>query len=115
MKAHKSSLFADIPKQLPAELCQNLLTSPNIRIERIISKGHASPTDFWYDQAENEWVLLVAGQARLAFADGSYLTLNSGDYTLLPAHCRHRVDWTCPDTDTVWLALFFSEGATNAA
>lgn len=105
MNINSSSIFADIPKQLPAELCQTLLAKPNVRIERIVSKGHRSAEDFWYDQAQDEWVMVLQGRARLSFIDTSSIELNAGDYLLIPAHCRHRVDWTAPDMETVWLAI----------
>ena len=100
------NIFANIPDTLPEELCQSLISRGDLRIERIVSKGHASPKDFWYDQAQDEWVLLLTGQARLAFADGSERTLMAGDYLLIPAHSRHRVEWTAEDVETVWLAIY---------
>lgn len=100
------SLLNDIPPTLPEELCQTLLQKPTLRIERILSQGHQSPTDFWYDQDQDEWVLLVEGQARLSFANGESTTLHAGDYLLIPAHCKHRVDWTPADRVTIWLAIY---------
>jgi cupin 2 domain-containing protein len=105
MNPDSASIFADIPKQLPDELCQTLLAKPNVRIERIVSKGHHSTEDFWYDQAQDEWVLVLQGQARLSFIDNDSVELNAGDYLLIPAHRQHRVDWTAPDEETVWLAI----------
>lgn len=79
-----------------------------VKIERIVSHGHATPDNEWYDQSQHEWVLLLQGEAIIAFADErSDLHLRSGDYVNIPAHCRHRVAWTTPDSDTVWLAVFF--------
>jgi len=109
MNVNSTSIFADIPKQLPEELCQTLLSKPSIRIERIISKGHSSAQDFWYDQDQHEWILVLQGQARLAFFEASPVELATGDYLLIPAHCKHRVDWTTPALETVWLAIHFSE------
>lgn len=106
MKASLASLWSNIPENLPDELCQTLLEKPTVRIERIVSRGHASPEGFWYQQDKDEWVLLVKGSAGLAFADGEVLTMRAGDYLLIPAHCRHRVTWTQPDSDCVWLAIF---------
>jgi cupin 2 domain-containing protein len=86
-------------------------------VERIVSRGHASALDFWYDQPEHEWVLLVQGAARLQVetSPGQVETrnLHPGDYVLLPAHQRHRVDWTHPTENTIWLAIFF--GGTIAS
>ena len=86
-----------------------------MRIERIVSHGHASPADFWYDQEEAEWVLLVQGSALLAFADGRETALEAGDYVHIPAHCRHRVVQTDPNMPTVWLAVFYLEHAQDNA
>ncbi len=104
-----TSIFADIPTNLVDELCQTIGTQPHLRIERIVSQGHASPAGFWYDQPQDEWVLVVQGQARLAFADEADIELNAGDYLLIPAYCRHRVAWTDPEQTTIWLALHIVE------
>ncbi len=110
-----ASIFTDIPKQLSEELSQTLLKTPNIRIERILSAGQASPVDFWYDQEQAEWVMLLQGQARLSFADTESVELNPGDYLLLPPHCKHRVDWTTPHQVSIWLAVHIeSEPFTEA-
>jgi cupin 2 domain-containing protein len=79
----------------------------SVRIERIVSRGHHSQVGFWYDQDETEWVLLVAGSAGLQFADESEpIELTPGDFLEIPPHRRHRVAWTDPDQETVWLAIF---------
>ena len=90
------------------EVSQTLVTGRGIRLERIVSFGQASPEGFWYDQTETEWVTLLTGSARIRVADqASDITLRPGDTLLLPAHCRHRVEWTDPEQPTVWIALFF--------
>jgi cupin 2 domain-containing protein len=102
------NLFDDIPTHLPDELIEVLAQSDHLRIERIVSRGHASAEGFWYDQDWNELVLLLSGSARLAFEDtGDAIDLKPGDYLLIPAHRRHRVAGTREDTDTVWLAVHF--------
>jgi cupin 2 domain-containing protein len=79
-----------------------------VRIERIISKGHTSQENFWYDQDENEWVIVLKGAAKIVFNDDQEaVVLNSGDYINIPKHTQHRVDWTEPDVDTIWLAVFY--------
>jgi cupin 2 domain-containing protein len=116
-----ANLGDDIPATLPAELVQTLVTGSDVRVERILSRGHASPPDFWYYQPEHEWVLLMQGAARLQIetAPGVIETcdLQAGNYLLLPAHQRHRVDWTHPTETTIWLAIFFggtiSSGQSN--
>jgi cupin 2 domain-containing protein len=100
------NLFADLPKQLPEEVITSLLESPALRIERIVSQGHASPPGFWYDQPEHEWVVLLKGAARLRFED-EVLHMNPGDFIHIPAHKKHRVDWTWPDEPTIWLAIHY--------
>jgi cupin 2 domain-containing protein len=108
------NLFASIPKDLSAEFFQTLVSSAEIRIERIVSKGHKSDRDFWYDQDRNEWVVLIKGAARLEFIVGGAsptenrtVNLKPGDYVNILAHERHRVDWTTPDEETIWLAIFY--------
>lgn len=107
MHETSGNLLAEIPASLPQELLQTLLERPGLRIERIVSHGHASPPDFWYDQEEHEWVLLVQGAARLQFEDRT-VELLPGDYRYIPAHQRHRVAWTTPDEATIWLAIFIA-------
>jgi len=103
-----TNLYADLPATLPTELLQTLVARPNVRIERIISHGHASPPGFWYDQAEHEWVAVLRGAARLRFErDERIVELAPGDFIEIPAHERHRVEWTTPDEPTIWLAVFY--------
>lgn len=102
------NLRDNIPTELPAEVVDSLLTGSSFRVERIVSLGHASPPDFWYDQPEHEWVLVIQGSGTIEFADGRQLTLQRGDYINIPAHCKHRVIETSPETETIWLAIFFT-------
>lgn len=103
-----SNVFADIPAELPDELFQTLTSSGNIRIERILSRGHASPEGFWYCQEESEFVLLLQGEACLVFAEpASTQVLKPGDWLVIKPGERHRVEWTQADGDTLWLAVFF--------
>jgi cupin 2 domain-containing protein len=100
------NLFSDLPSCLPEELIENLVDTTEIRIERIISTGHASPQGFWYDQAESEWVVVLRGEAVLAFENEERI-LKPGDYVLIPPHRKHRVISTSLTEPTVWLAVFF--------
>ena len=101
-----NNIFAQIPEQLPEELFECILKQDNIIIERIVSNGHITPTGRWYDQARDEWVILLHGQANILFEkDQSLISLTPGDYLLIPAHTRHRVEWTLPDFNTIWLAV----------
>ena len=102
------NLFADIPENLKNELFQTILQTPGFRVERIVSHGHCSPDGFWYDQDENEWVILLKGSAGLRFEDqDSVLVLNTGDYLHINGHQRHRVEWTDPKQETIWLAVYY--------
>ena len=103
----KHNIFSSLPKRSQQEVFQDILCTPNIRIERIVSYGQSSPEQGWYDQDEAEWVMLLQGSAVLAFADGNEVELKAGDYLHLPAHCRHRVAMTAADQPTVWLAVFY--------
>ena len=103
------SLLSDIPVALPDDLLETLVDAESVRIERIVSHGHASPEGFWYDQEQHEWVLLVKGAARLRFeGDGRPIVMKPGDFVNIPAHKRHRVEWATPDEPTVWLAVHYA-------
>jgi cupin 2 domain-containing protein len=105
-----ANLFDPIPPQITAEIIQVLLATAHFRLERIVSAGQATPPGEWYDQDTHEWVALLTGGAGLRFEDEAEpRVLSPGDYLLIPAHRRHRVEWTDPDTPTVWLALHYSE------
>ena len=102
------NIFANLPTDLPEELIQQIAGSRGVRIERIVSRGHASPEGFWYDQPDHEWVILLAGRAKLLLAgDDEPIVLSPGDYLDIPAHTKHRVEWTDPDRETVWLAVHY--------
>lgn len=102
------NLLRDLPDAKGGEAIDTLLETPGLRIERIVSHGQASPPGFWYDQAEAEWVLLLAGAARLRFADEAEERLMlPGDHLYIAAHRRHRVEWTDPAAPTVWLAVHY--------
>jgi cupin 2 domain-containing protein len=102
------NLFDSVPDTGAAECVDILLTRPGIRFERIVSFGQADPPGFWYDQEEGEWVLVLAGAARLRFADESEARLlGPGDWLDIVPHRRHRVEWTDPMTPTIWLAIFY--------
>lgn len=105
--ASHGRLLAGLPDGAGAEEFLPLVANGGTRMERIVSTGQASPADFWYDQEEDEFVLLVAGRAVLAIEGRDEpLLLEPGDWVNLPAHCRHRVEWTCAEPPTVWLAVF---------
>lgn len=101
------NLFADLPPSLPTELVQTLLEASGLRIERIISHGHSSPEGFWYGQDTHEWVLVVSGVARLRFEGEEPFEMRAGSFINIPAHKRHRVEWTDLNQPTIWLAIHY--------
>ena len=104
------NLLHELPDAKVDEVTSDLVSAQGMRLERIVSHGQASPADFWYDQEEAEWVIVLSGSARLVIeGEIEERTLSVGDAVFLPAHCRHRVAWTDPDSPTVWLALFIDQ------
>ena len=102
------NLLRDLPDAGASEITDALVARPGLRIERIVSFGQANPQGFWYDQAEAEWVVLLAGAARLRFEDETQArALGPGDWVEIAAHRRHRVEWTEPGQPTIWLAVFY--------
>jgi cupin 2 domain-containing protein len=102
------NLFAGFPVSLRAEQVDVLADTPGLRIERIISRGQVTPPGEWYDSDRDEWVAVLAGAARLRFeGEPAPRALAPGDWLRIPAHARHRVEWTDPDRATVWLAIHF--------
>lgn len=102
-----ANIFTGIPDQLKNEAFEDLLKADSIRIERILSQGHSSPEAGWYDQDENEWVMVLEGSGEITFENGKVVLLSKGDYLNIPSHSRHKVSWTDPDKLTVWLAIFY--------
>jgi cupin 2 domain-containing protein len=108
MKISSKNIFKDIPVNMTEELVEIISETDNIRIERIVSRAHSSPNDFWYDQEKNEYVIILKGRAGLAFEDrDDVIVMGPGDYLDIPAHARHRVEWTDPEEDTIWLAIYY--------
>lgn len=101
------NIFENFPDKLTEEYFEKITEKENIKIERIISEAHASPPGFWYDQDKNEFVILLKGSARLAFQNKESITLNPGDYLIIDAHIKHRVEWTDDHQKTFWLAVHY--------
>jgi cupin 2 domain-containing protein len=100
------NLFADIPEILENEQFLDLFSAPGIKIERIVSTGQATPKPEWLEQNWTEWVALLAGAAGIQIeGEASLRILEPGDFLLIPAHTRHRVEWTDSNGATVWLAV----------
>lgn len=103
-----NNIFIGIPDNLPEEIIEVIAERKDVKIERIVSRGHTSPDDFWYGQDTNEFVFVVSGEALLQFEGKEQLVrMKAGDYRIIPAHERHRVEWTKPDEDTIWLTVHF--------
>ena len=103
-----ANLFANLPNAGGAEVTMVLAGGLHTRIERIVSLGQASPAGFWYDQEWDEWVAVLEGRATLRVeGQPEHVEMGPGDWLNLPAHTRHRVEWTDPDHETVWLAIHY--------
>lgn len=103
-----ANLFDDLPTAAHEEQFVELLARPGVTIARIVSTGQSSPAGFWYDQPRGEWVVVLAGEARLRFEDEPVAReLKPGDYVDIAPHRRHRVEWTRPDSATIWLAVHY--------
>ncbi|MCZ2341455.1 MAG: DUF1653 domain-containing protein [Bacteroidales bacterium] len=98
------NIFETLPAPLPQEVVQTLIQAADVRIERIISHGHCSPPGFWYEQPQQEWVIVLQGAARLEWEHHT-LEMRPGDYVNIPAFQKHRVAWTTPDEPTIWLGV----------
>ena len=102
------NLFRALPAALRDEQVDVLAETAHLRVERIISRGQVTPPGQWYDGARDEWVAVLAGAARLRFeGETAPRALAPGDWLWIPAHARHRVEWTDPEVPTVWLAVHF--------
>jgi len=100
----------ELPEPLPMEeLFETLQTFSSGKLERIVSHGQVTPAGEWYDQEQAEWLVLLQGEARLSYADGSETHLKSGDTLLIPPHRRHRVSYTSTAPPCIWLALHFAQ------
>ena len=109
MKLNTANIYNLSQSDFSNEIIENIAEYGEQRIERIISLGHATPEGQWYDQDQDEFVLLLQGEAKLTFVDqDKQIHLKSGDYLIIPAHNKHRVDWTLPDSHTIWLTFFIS-------
>ena len=103
---NKKNIFENLPSKLEEEFFETIIQSDEFKLERIISKGHSSPKDFWYDQDQNEFVLLLKGSAKIEF-EKEIISLNEGDHIVIPAHTKHRVEETSKEEKTYWLTLFY--------
>ncbi|MCM8524998.1 MAG: cupin domain-containing protein [Lentisphaeraceae bacterium] len=108
MNGSSGNVFKGIPKSIKDELFEDILTGKNFKIERIVSEGHRSPESGWYDQEQSEWVIVLEGSGRILYEDGSEFLLEKGGYLNIPSRTKHKVIWTDPSKQTVWLAVHYS-------
>ena len=102
-----SNIFSKIPNNLKEELFEDIILKDNLKIERIVSKGHTTTEFQWYEQTSNEWVIVLKGEAILSFENKNDVELREGDYLNIPAYIKHKVSWTDPDKETIWLAIHY--------
>ncbi|HEX3034762.1 MAG TPA: cupin domain-containing protein [Thermodesulfobacteriota bacterium] len=102
------NIFFGLPDHVSEEIFETILKTGHFKLERIISAGQATPPGEWYDQDTDEWVILLSGSAGLLFeGDKKVYVMKPGDHVHIPAHRRHRVEWTDTDQKTVWLSLHY--------
>ena len=103
MTIRVANLFANLPELYESEQSLSLFEKPSIKIERLVSESYSSPAGFWYDQDEDEWVVVLRGKATLEFEEGQRVHMQEGDYVTISRHVKHRVQRT--DPKTIWLAV----------
>lgn len=105
-----ANIYSPIATEKGREALEILLQTDSFRVERILSEGHATPAGESYDQPEDEWVILLRGSAGLTMeGEPAEIVLNPGDHILIPAHQKHRVEWTSPTEKTYWIAVHFKD------
>lgn len=107
MSFELENIFESIPENTEKEVFSEILTGRNIVIRRIVSQGQSSPESGWYDQEENEWVIVLKGEGKILFESGDVHHLIKGGYLNIPAHTKHKVLWTSPAMKTIWLAVYY--------
>ena len=102
------NIFSGIPEQIPNEILETIIKSDQFKIERITSRGQSTTEGYWYDQKKNEWVLVLKGNAGLLFEGSEEIVImKAGDYINIPAHKKHRIEWTDTKEETIWLAVHY--------
>ncbi|MBS1257614.1 MAG: hypothetical protein MAG551_00658 [Candidatus Scalindua arabica] len=100
------NIFSGIKNQSPEEIFETIIKTNQLKIERIVSHGHATRKGYWYDQDNDEWVIVLKGSAGLIFeGNRKEVIMKPGDYVNIPAHQKHRVEWTDANEETIWLAV----------
>lgn len=105
-----NNLFIGLPKEIPDELFELLVSTKTLKLERIVSQGQTTPKGKWLESERAEWVILLKGSAKLSFKGKTgVVALKPGDYVNIPPRCAHRVEYTHPKQKTVWLALHYNQ------
>lgn len=107
MTSEIDNLFKSLPEEMEDELFTEIINGKNIKIQSIVSKGHISPESGWYDQDDNEWLVVLRGEAKLSFENSNNVHLVAGSHLNIPAHTKHKVIWTAPNIETVWLVVHY--------
>ncbi len=107
----QGNIFEGLPPGSPSgERFDPIVSTTGLRIERIVSTGHATPEGEWLDQDRDEWVVLLRGAAALQFeGEESERVMKPGDWILIPSRQRHRVTRTATGEPTIWLAVHYAE------
>ena len=105
------NIFATIKTRSPEEIFETIIKTNQFKIERIISNGQSTDKGKWYDQGVDEWVILLKGSAGLLFEGKKEIIMKPGDYVNIPAHQKHRVEWTDANEETIWLAVRYQNEA----
>ena len=98
----KRDIFKFAKTEIPETVETVLRGRGGFRVERIRSEAYANGE--WYDQSEDEFVMLLSGAATLEFADDRRVGLSAGEWLVIRRHVRHRV--AAVSAESVWLTLF---------
>jgi cupin 2 domain-containing protein len=103
-----NNIYARIPEGFREEMFEDILHGGAFKLKRVVSQGQATALGQWYDQDRDEWVVLLSGSAGIRVeGQEEVMVLKPGDYVHLPAHQKHRVEWTDAKAATVWLAIYY--------
>ncbi len=114
MTVDVKNIFSGIKKQSPEEIFETIIKTNQFKIERIISSGQSTGKGNWYNQDRSEWVIVLKGSAGLIFeGNRKVVIMKPGDYINIPAHKKHRVEWTDPEGETIWLAVHYQNDTSQ--
>ncbi len=108
------NIFSFFYDPSPEEIFETIINTNQFKIERIISNGQSTDKGNWYNQDRSEWVIVLKGSAGLIFEDNrKVVIMKPGDYINIPAHKKHRVEWTDPEGETIWLAVHYQNDTSQ--